>query len=111
MRPLPADFAADGVSELLLGFAHRSRRRLRHEGDLAAVLWAQDTGDRWRFRATPSGLEVDYGRRLRAPTTVRASAHQLYLWAWNRLPLEAVPWDGSPEPLSWLRESLRVTWG
>ena len=109
--PLPADFAADGVSELLLGFAHRSRRRLGRERELAAVLEAEDTGDRWRFVATPSGLEVESGGLLSAPTTVRAPAHRLYLLTWNRLPLEAVAWSGSPEPLSWLRESLRVTWG
>ena len=110
-RPLPADFAADGVSELLLGFAHRSRRRLRRESELAAVLEAEDTGDRWRFAATPGGLEVEEGPSLSAPTTVRAPASRLYLLTWNRIPLEAVACDGSPEPLSWLRESLRVTWG
>ncbi len=109
--PLPADFAADGVSELLLGFAARNRRRLRRETELAAVLEAEDTGDRWRFVASPSGLEVESGGLLSAPTTVRAPAHLLYLLTWNRLPLEAVAWAGSPEPLSWLRESLRVTWG
>jgi uncharacterized protein (TIGR03083 family) len=110
-RPLPADFAADGVSELLLGFAHRGRRRLRREKELAAVLEAEDTGDRWRFAATPGGLEVESGPSLSAPTTVRAPANQLYLLTWNRIPLEAVACDGSPEPVSWLRESLRVTWG
>ena len=109
--PLPPDFAADGVSELLLGFAHRSRRRLRRESELAAVLEAEDTGDRWRFAATPGGLEVEEGPSLSAPTTVRAPASRLYLLTWNRIPLEAVACDGRPEPLSWLRESLRVTWG
>jgi uncharacterized protein (TIGR03083 family) len=110
-QPLPADFAADGVSELLLGFAHRSRRRLRRDPELAAVLDAEDTDDRWRFAATPDGLEVEAGSLLSAPTTVRAPAHRLYLVTWNRLPLEAVALEGSSEPLTWLRESLRVTWG
>ncbi len=98
--PLPAHFAADGVSELLLGFARRSRRRLRRERELAAVLEAEDTGDRWRFVATPGGLEVESGGLLSAPTTVRAPAHRLYLLAWNRLPLDAGAWEGSPEPVS-----------
>ncbi len=109
--PLPADFAADGVSELLLGFAHRGRRHLRRDPELAAVLEALDTGDRWRFAATPDGLEVEAGASLSAPTTARAPAHRLYLLLWNRLPLDAVALEGSPEPLTWLRESLRVTWG
>ncbi len=109
--PLPADFAADGVSELLLGFAHRGRRRLRRDPELAAVLEADDTGDRWRFAATPDGLEVEAGSSLSAPTTVRAPAPRLYLLLWNRLPLDPVALEGSPEPLTWLRESLRVTWG
>jgi uncharacterized protein (TIGR03083 family) len=110
-RPLPADFAADGVSELLLGFAHRGRRRLRRDAELAAVLEAEDTGDRWRFAATPGGLETELGPSLPAPTTVRAPASQLYLLVWNRIPLEAVACDGSHDPVIWLLESLRVTWG
>ena len=111
VRPLPADFAADGINELLLGFAHRNRRRLSREEETAAVLVASDTGDRWRFAATPQGLEVAAEAELGAPTVVRGTAHQLYLLTWNRLPLEDVMVDGSPEPLRWLRSSLQVTWG
>lgn len=110
-RPFPGDFAADGIGEFLLGFAVRSRKRLRHDPTTAAVLLAEDTDDRWRFAGTPDGLQVEVGAEVVAPTIVSGPAHHLYLLVWNRNSLDQLTLTGSPDPVEWLLQVLRVTWG
>ncbi len=96
---------------VLARFAVRSRKRLRHDPTTAAVLLAEDTDDRWRFAGTPDGLQVEVGAEVVAPTIVSGPAHHLYLLVWNRNSLDQLTLTGSPDPVEWLLQVLRVTWG
>ncbi|MFS4094693.1 maleylpyruvate isomerase family mycothiol-dependent enzyme [Streptomyces sp. AF1A] len=96
--PVAADFAADGIDELLRGFHARSRSRVRTREP--RVL---------RVRAVDAGPEAVWTVRLTAeapPATVRAApgaadaelsgpADQLYLALWNRAPVPQVTGDRS----------------
>ncbi len=107
----PPAFAADGVSELLLGFAWRSRRRLRRPEPLSAVLEATDTAASWRVEVGPEGLTTESGSAGgEAGTLVRGPAASLYLLLWNRSGEESVAVQGAPEFLEWWREAVHVTW-
>ncbi|YAL82257.1 maleylpyruvate isomerase family mycothiol-dependent enzyme [Dermacoccaceae bacterium W4C1] len=82
------EVAADGVDELLRGFAPRGRHGLRTDTPIQVEVFAQDTGDRWliqvdaqAWRARPvtaATAEADLAARL------SGSAAQLYLGLWNR---------------------------
>ncbi len=93
-RPVAAEVAADGLDELLGGFATEPRLRV----DVSATLLvAPVDGPWWRLvlGGTPTVTDHGSGPDPPADATVRGTADQLYRWAWNR-PVE-VRIDGSRE--------------
>jgi uncharacterized protein (TIGR03083 family) len=113
--PVDAAFAADGMDELLLGFAAR-----RREPPALAGVVALECGDApsWRVRmggerivaeraGTRAGGSADDGADSGAGVRVRGGASDLYLWLWNR-PAD-VTIEGEPALAEQWRE-VRVTW-
>jgi len=110
------DFAADGVDELIMGFAARSAAR--NEGVAggprrALVVRAAETGQEWTVESGADG-RVSRVRRGEhgADCTVAGPASDLYLLLWNR----SVPGTGDvtvtgdDELLMLWRAGMRVRW-
>jgi uncharacterized protein (TIGR03083 family) len=106
VTPYPAAFAADGIDELLVGFA--SRRGVRGPARRLQVR-ATDTGDEWL-------AEVGAGTTARrgvgdADCVVAGPASDLYLLLWNRLADGgSVTVTGDPEVLHAWRAQVQVRW-
>ncbi|MGH3505237.1 MAG: maleylpyruvate isomerase family mycothiol-dependent enzyme [Nocardioidaceae bacterium] len=104
----PATIAADGIDELLVGFARRSRR-LRRDPARSLAVHPEDSDDRWFVRLAPEAVEVsraDAG----ADCTVRGPASDLYLLLWNRRGPDGLDIDGDETMLSLWPEKMRVRW-
>ena len=86
--PVPAALAADGLDELLMGFA---RRNARHGplSDPPRSLFIDASPHRWAVRMGPERAEVDrgWGEGAAGPgdCTVSGPPPELYLVLWNRL--------------------------
>ena len=117
VTPFPAAFAADGVDELLTGFAPRARFRAGadHGGSrLRLLVQAADTGDAW---LTEIGARVT-AQRCGEPAQAAAAecvlagpASDLYLALWNRQPMaDPVTVTGDAAVLALWRDRIRVTW-
>lgn len=115
--PVPADLAADGIDELLMGFARRSARR-GPLSDPPRSLFVQLTdGYQWVARMGPDRAEVERGwpgpAAGPADCTVTGPASGVYLLLWNRRDpgdLPAVRLTGDPDVLGHWRRGVRVTW-
>src|SRR5262249_54240719 len=92
--PFDPAFAVDGVRELLEGFLSR-----RREDPLTGEVWtlqvrATDTGDEWLARVGDQAIDVLDVTGEPADCTVEATASDLHLFLWNRLPAESVTVGG-----------------
>jgi uncharacterized protein (TIGR03083 family) len=106
-------FAADGIDELLLGFAVRAKQPLSPGSQRALAVRATDTGDGWLVSIGPGGIgDVQRGSGP-ADCVAEGPACGLYLLLWNRLPAAAagVTVRGDERLLRLWREHMRVTWG
>jgi hypothetical protein len=113
--PFPAAFAADGIDELLTGFAPRSR-----SGAAAGAGAEAGRGQRLRVLATDTGDEwlTEIGGRIAArrgtgpaQCVVTGPASDSYLALWNRPPLaDPVLVSGDEAVLEAWRARVRVTW-
>lgn len=82
---LPAALAADGVDEMICGFARRYTRTLRSEHAETLAITATDTGQRWWAKIGPRAPQFGRGAPpASADTEVRALAGELLLLLWNR---------------------------
>jgi uncharacterized protein (TIGR03083 family) len=140
ITPLPAEFAADGIDELLTGFAPRARRRLRADPPRTLAVHATDVSAAagaagWFIRVGPQGAEtarraapvrragqeqeqagrdpqgVQGGHDSAADCVITGGAADLYLLLWNRRAGHAgIDVAGDPSVLAMLREKLQVRW-
>jgi uncharacterized protein (TIGR03083 family) len=118
ITPYPPRFAADGLDELLLGFASRRRRprEPRPEGAPRTLyLHASDAGADWLARIEPERVAVtrnagDAGEAGDADWSVSGPASDLYLLLWNRRGLDGLRADGDPAALDLWRRSIQVRW-
>jgi uncharacterized protein (TIGR03083 family) len=108
----PADFAADGIDELIMGFGQRRKYRPATSGEGSMQVLATDTGDAWH-------LDVDQGRiqAHRGPgpgeCTVSGPASGIYLFLWNRSgdTQAKLAIAGDRDFLTAGQGSVRVRWG
>jgi len=134
--PVPAALAADGIDELLMGFARRGARHgplsdpprglfidADAGGSLGAERRAGGSGDssprasasyRWSARMGPERAEVGRGWDGAAAgpddCTVSGPAPELYLMLWNRGGLAGLEVTGDPGVLERWRAGVQVTW-
>ncbi|SFY47713.1 hypothetical protein STEPF1_00924 [Streptomyces sp. F-1] len=99
--PIDADFAVDGIDELLLGFHARSRSRVRTPEPKALRVRTTDaadgTGDAvWTVRLTAHAAPLaTRGAAGNADAELSGPADRLYLAPWNREPVPRVTGDHS----------------
>jgi uncharacterized protein (TIGR03083 family) len=123
----PADFAADGIDELIMGFGRRAKYRpvTDAEGGRLLVL-AADTGDAWSIdahegRMQPRRETGEADRAADQPSdgasaavcTVSGPASGVYLFLWHRADAAraGVTVTGNPGLLECWQSSVRVRWG
>jgi uncharacterized protein (TIGR03083 family) len=109
VSPFPAAFAADGIDELLVGFASRGRVR-GHARTL--LVQTADTGDEWLVEVG-SGITArrSAGDAGRADCVVAGPASELYRLLWNRLPDGgSVTVSKDPELLRSWQAQVQVRW-
>lgn len=114
--PFDPSFAADGIDELLAGFAPRERPvravTLRHVLEVCCV----DTDDRWRVTLDPQAIRTHRvkaadGEGGYADSTVEGLASDLYLTLWNRTIEGArVSVGGDPGGLDLWQAVMQVGW-
>ncbi|NUK33452.1 maleylpyruvate isomerase family mycothiol-dependent enzyme [Streptomyces lunaelactis] len=108
--PVAADFAVDGIEELLTGFHGRSRSKVRSEAPLALRLRPIDTDDVWTVWVSTDVPRTEPSEEGPADCELSGTAEQLYLTLWNRLPLTDVSVTGDIEIAELWRELSPVTW-
>ena len=122
MPSYPPEFAADGIDELIMGFARRRRYPGSHpmDADISRGLQvrASDTGDTWYLWPQDGRVQA---RRETAPEdpvaagdgTVSGLASAFYLFLWNRCTAEAagVLVEGDPTFFGWWQARMRIRWG
>lgn len=106
--PYDATFAADGLDELLSGFAPRSKGFPTDRPRTMAV-HASDTGDRWHLTLTADDTITTREDRP-ADVTITGSAADLYLLLWNRREDAVARVEGDEVLLETWHETRRVRW-
>jgi uncharacterized protein (TIGR03083 family) len=120
ITPYEPAFAADGLDELLLGFAGRRRRRRSDDPAPDAEpailrLHATDAGAEWLARIGPERVEAsrdggDPGDPGDPGWSVSGPASDLYLLLWNRRGTEGLLAGGDPAVLDLWRQTIQVRW-
>jgi uncharacterized protein (TIGR03083 family) len=117
----PAEFAADGIDELITGFGRR--RKYQPSAAIDGVrlhVIAADTGDEWYVdahegRMQPRRKDEDPAadNAFRTECTVSGPASGLYLYLWNRAdaPRAGVTITGNADLLVAWQSSVQVRWG
>ncbi|MGW2705566.1 maleylpyruvate isomerase family mycothiol-dependent enzyme [Streptomyces sp. NPDC001340] len=93
--PIAAEFAADGIDELLRGFHARPRSRVRTEQPRVLRVRAVDAGAGavWTVRLSARPPVTSRDGSGEAETELAGPADQLYLALWNRMPVPGVMGD------------------
>jgi uncharacterized protein (TIGR03083 family) len=105
-----ATLAADGIDEMVGGFAARPGRRFVSDPARTLLMEATDVGRRWWLTVGPEALTVgDNGSNAECAVAGRAS--DLYLLVWNRRTADGLDVSGDTELLGLWRESQRIRWG
>lgn len=103
-----AEFAADGIDELLTAFAPRAKRFPVTE-TRAMLVHATDTEDRWRVTLSPDGIATVRGDGP-ADVTLQGRASDVYLVLWNRSDDGIVDVVGDRDLLQTWHDHHRVRW-
>jgi uncharacterized protein (TIGR03083 family) len=115
MPDYEADFAADGIDELIMGFGRRRKYQPTADGGTRLCVLATDTGDAWLVEALEGRVlpRRDVGGQEEAGCTVSGPASGLYLYLWNRADAAraGVTVAGDPGLLFAWQSSVRVRWG
>ena len=122
----PADFAADGIDEVIMGFGRRAKYRPATDAEGGRLLvMAADTGDAWSIdahegRMQPRRETGEADRAADQPSdgasaavcTVSGPASGVYLFLWHRADAAraGVTMTGNPGLLECWQSSVRVRW-
>jgi uncharacterized protein (TIGR03083 family) len=100
-----ADFAQDGIGELVRGFARRKSNAITRT---ATVLLAATDGQPWTLTFGGERIEATATPTESATAAIRGTSSDLYLWLWNRPSAATVEGDTSVTDL-W-HDTVRVRW-
>lgn len=110
-----ADFASDGIDELIMGFGRRLKYQPTADGGVRLRVLSTDTGDAWLVEVQDGRLQPrrDADGSEEAGCTVSGPASGLYLYLWNRADAAraGVTVTGDPGLLSAWQASVQVRWG
>ncbi|MDJ0791741.1 MAG: maleylpyruvate isomerase family mycothiol-dependent enzyme [Acidimicrobiia bacterium] len=102
------DFAADGIDEMLAGFAPH-KESLPVSGMTSMSVHATDTGARWHVTMSPDGIRTSRGEEA-ADVTLTGTASDLYLAVWNRGDDSNIGIEGDRDILDVWHGNVRVRW-
>jgi hypothetical protein len=103
ITPFPTEFAADGIEEMLFGFAARPRPAIEPG---VMLLKPDDGAAAWTLRFGDTGVATLRGE-ADADVVLTGSTSDLYRWLWNR-PSEAVLTGDTSVADRW--HGIRVRW-
>lgn len=105
-------FAADGLDELIMGFAARRKYRAASGRGQTLAVRPDDTPGRWHLRIGERGTEAIRAERD-AACLLEGPAAGLYAFLWNRATADAagVSVTGDPAVLDVWSTGVRVRWG
>ena len=109
ITPTTAEFAVDGIEEMLYGFFARRPSRLVSDPPLSFVLRANDTGQAWSVTIGVDGITTADGE-TQGWTSVSGTAFDIYLLLWNRRELDGLAVQGDPAGLGRWREQAKIYW-
>ncbi|MBT3152599.1 maleylpyruvate isomerase family mycothiol-dependent enzyme [Streptomyces sp. CHD11] len=104
--PIAADFAVDGVDELLRGFHARRKSRIRTDRPRVLRLRTTDADAVWTVHLSQEPPVTTRDAVGVAECELAAPAQELYLALWNRLSVPAL--SGDPELATLWRETSAV---
>ncbi len=107
ITPFAPEIGADGVDELVMGFASRRGNRLRADPPRTLGFAPADADAAWLVRIGPDGATAAR-ERGEADCTLRGSASDLYLLLWNRRELDGIEVDGDASLPDLWRRSVQV---
>ena len=108
--PVPAEFAADGVDELLTCFITRPGGSLRADPARRLRISCTDTAGDWLVSVTPDGASTSCDDPGPADCRVSGTAHDLYLTLWNRLADAPLAVQGDRSVLQLFTDRVKVRW-
>lgn len=103
-----AVFAADGIDEMVVGFAPR-KSGIPVESEKVMQINAEDTDDHWRMSLRPDGISTVRGEGP-ADVTLTGRASDLYLVLWNRTDESNIAVGGDSEILDVWHGNSRIRW-
>jgi uncharacterized protein (TIGR03083 family) len=111
----PADFAADGIDELLIGFFGRAAPGTIRESFTLGVS-AADVNENWVVGNVQAGIKaasIPLGGATGTDCNVTGPASALYLLLWNRTTAAdgGVAATGDPDVLRSWQAGMQVKWG
>jgi uncharacterized protein (TIGR03083 family) len=107
--PVPADFAIDGIDELLTGFYGRPGRRLRSEKPY--TFGVRTAGASWLVHIGPDGPRAERSEgEGEADCTVSGDPSVLYFALWNRGALTDLDVTGDDAVLDLWAQKATVRW-
>jgi hypothetical protein len=118
LTPVDKRLAADGIDELLLGFATRGNKLLLDPARTMAVE-TTDTDDNWLVSLGPvtvtaersdAGAGAGAGGGAGVDCVVTGTASDVYLTFWNRLPTSALATQGDAGIFTGFCDKLHVRW-
>jgi uncharacterized protein (TIGR03083 family) len=109
ITPCDPSFAADGVDELLFGFAARPRRDIATASEQTMALHAPDAGRSWLVRIGPDRVESS-SEGGEADLDISAHASDLYVLLWNRRAVDGLAVTGDRKVLALWQETIRIRW-
>lgn len=105
-----AEFAADGVAELIDGFLGRRGAGLRSDRPRTLKVRLADVDRAWQVTIGPEGRRISHDGSASAEVTVSAPASQMYLFLWNRVSRDTVRVSGDSSVLDLWRDKAHIRW-
>ena len=111
VTPFEPTFAADGIDELLVGFAPRERVAATITERYVLAVRSLDTSDEWLVTLDPESIEAHRGTGP-GNSVVAGMGSDLYLTLWNRCPADdaRLSISGDPQGLILWRAIMQVGW-
>lgn len=107
---IDADFALDGVAELLEGFYGRPGGRLRADPPVTLRVAPTDAATTWLIDLRPDTRTITRDGAGSADCTLRGRSADLYLMLWNRRPAVPVDIAGDDAAVELWQRLARVRW-
>ncbi len=106
---LSSELAADGIDELLTGFAPRKHTPLRSESPVVLHIAPTDSVAAWRITISDQPV-VAMRTGGEADCSASGLSSDLYQTLWNRQGTEKLTIEGDPTVLELFRDNVKIRW-